>query len=372
MKRRVQVNLFLVLTLGAAFHIPWIQPAEPSISIREFARMMTECSEPEGYFDSDNYISNERAYLKIFPDLNRLCAPSGVYLGVGPDQNYSYIALTRPRLVFIVDIRRQNALLHLYLKSLFQLSASRVQYLERLFGRNIEIPAPARVRYSVSDLLYCIDRASADKAFENEKASEAIRMVKSWNLGLSETDYAVIRTIAEAFFAGGPDLQFSSYGRAPRSYYPSYRQLLEETDAQGVPSNFLSTEESFLFVKILHQQNRIVPVTGDLAGSHALLRIAREIRHRSLTLTCVYVSNVEFYLFGDERWRNYVDNLRTLPMASNAWIIRSYANRWGEGSSPSGPYMHTIFKSLGRFLENQAAGRKGTYWDLVTSETPDR
>ena len=55
------------------------------------------------------------------------------YLGVGPDQNYSYIAHVKPQIAFIIDIRRQNALQHLFFKALFQLSSSRIQYLGAAF-----------------------------------------------------------------------------------------------------------------------------------------------------------------------------------------------------------------------------------------------
>ena len=47
----------------------------------------------------------------------------GAYIGVGPDQNFSYIAAIRPDVVFIVDVRRDNLLLHLLFKSLFTLAA---------------------------------------------------------------------------------------------------------------------------------------------------------------------------------------------------------------------------------------------------------
>ena len=59
--------------------------------------------------------------------------------GVGPDQNFTYIAALRPKVAFIVDIRRQNMLLHLMYKALFELSVDRTDFLAKLFGR----PAPA-------------------------------------------------------------------------------------------------------------------------------------------------------------------------------------------------------------------------------------
>ena len=56
-------------------------------------------------------------------------------MGVGPEQNFTYIAVTRPAIAFIVDIRRGNLDLHLMYKALFELSADRADFVSRLFSR---------------------------------------------------------------------------------------------------------------------------------------------------------------------------------------------------------------------------------------------
>src|SRR5204863_2929398 len=97
---------------------------------------IAQLSERGGYFDADdNLISNERSYLHPIPDLLEGHVTGGAYIGVGPDQNFSYIAQTRPTIAFIVDIRRDNLLLHLLFKALFSLSRTRVEYMALLFGR---------------------------------------------------------------------------------------------------------------------------------------------------------------------------------------------------------------------------------------------
>src|SRR5205085_5810764 len=100
-----------------------------TVSRADFARYIDRWSEPEGYFDTDNFITNETSYLHVIPDLQKRTRPGGVYVGVGPDQNFSYIARTKPSLAIIVDIRRQNILQHLFFKALFDLSTSRAEYL---------------------------------------------------------------------------------------------------------------------------------------------------------------------------------------------------------------------------------------------------
>src|SRR5438105_4806087 len=57
-----------------------------------FWRMITELSEPGGFFRSDNFISNEEAFQYVIPDLRPRLSRNSVYLGVGPDQNFTYIA----------------------------------------------------------------------------------------------------------------------------------------------------------------------------------------------------------------------------------------------------------------------------------------
>src|SRR5437660_8878776 len=127
----------LLLTTGT---IPW-SPEPPraatgvQVSIEQFGRYIDEWSEPEGYFDSDNFISNETSYLHVIDDLHQRVKPGGIYLGVGPDQNLSYIVHTRPMLAIITDIRRQNMLEHLWFKTLFALAANRVEYVSLLVSR---------------------------------------------------------------------------------------------------------------------------------------------------------------------------------------------------------------------------------------------
>ena len=94
------------------------EPSPPAARI-EVAALSAELSEPGGYFDTDNVISNETSYLQVADQLADAVPAGGVYVGVGPDQNFSYIARVRPRYAFILDIRRENLLQHLLFAALF-------------------------------------------------------------------------------------------------------------------------------------------------------------------------------------------------------------------------------------------------------------
>src|SRR2546428_6665449 len=126
--------LFAALCLTPAVHVA---PSElPSrIADQAFWRMIVDFSETGGFFRSDNLVSNEKTFQHVIPELKSLVAPGGIYVGVGPDQNFTYIAALRPRMAFIVDIRRQNMLLHLMYKAIVEQSSDRADFVSVLFSR---------------------------------------------------------------------------------------------------------------------------------------------------------------------------------------------------------------------------------------------
>src|SRR5437773_4088949 len=104
------------------------------LSDEAFWNMVNEFSEPGGYFRSDNFVSNETTFQYVIKDLKKTKA-GGVYLGVGPDQNFTYIINMQPKLAIIFDIRRQNLLQHLMYKALIEISSDRIDFISRLFSR---------------------------------------------------------------------------------------------------------------------------------------------------------------------------------------------------------------------------------------------
>ena len=107
----------------------------------EYWRLISEFSEPSGYFQYDIVTSNETSYQYVLPDLMKTPRSGGAYLGVGPEQNFTYIAALQPKIAFIFDIRRDMMLEHLMYKAVFEMSADRVQFVANLFARK----APAQL-----------------------------------------------------------------------------------------------------------------------------------------------------------------------------------------------------------------------------------
>ena len=360
-KLLVALVVCALAALGRA--APWRQAA-PARSVAEaaaFASQIAELSEPGGYFDTDNLISNERSYLQVMPDLRRASVPGGAYVGVGPDQNFSYIAAVRPSIAFILDIRRDNLLLHLLFKALFQLSETRADYLSMLMGRP---PPPALEGWRgapIERLVSHVDRAALAPSAIAALRARVDGVIDRFGVPLSTEDRDTIDRFHRRFIAEGLDLRFQSAGRPPQYHYPTYRELLLAKDPDGRASNYLAIEEAFQAVKTLQAHHLVIPVVGSLSGPSAVASIGRAIERRGDRLAAFYASNVEFYLFGEGTFRDFAGNLRQVPHTDRSVIIRSIFGRYGARSGGSASQAQPVAAMLEAFRQ----GRIRTYEDLI-------
>lgn len=368
MRRLFHFLLFVLALVSGSVPVRALQPQAVSapvspVSRADFARYIDQWSEPEGYFDTDNFISNETSYLHIIPELQQRIRSGGVYLGVGPDQNFSYIAKTKPSLAIIVDIRRQNMLQHLFMKALFELAATRAEYLALFFAR--EAPAVNR-NATLPELLKAVRQArTGDEVFRRDLAAVR-KKIAEYGIPLSADDQQKIEYVYSSFYKEGLDLRFSSIGRNNASQYPTYESLLLESDRTGKLQNYLADESTYLWLKQFQSENRLLPVVGDFAGPKAFKTVAAFLSKNNLKVSTFYTSNVEFYLFGQTSWRRYVDNVRALPFLDSAVFIRSYfANAGPHPQSVPGHRSTSLVHDVARFLADERAGRIREYWDVV-------
>jgi hypothetical protein len=342
---------------------------QPAISDSGFARIVERLSEPGGYFDSDNLISNEASYLHVIGALGRHGVEGGAYVGVGPDQNFSYIAQIRPRLAIIIDIRRDNMLQHLLFKALFGMSRNRVEFLSLLFGRPAPPNAAAWSASSAEAMVDWLEGERVDSARFAATRNEVRRRVLATGIPLDSADLAKIARNHAAFVTGGPSLQFTSSGRPPRPYYPTYRRLMLETDLDGRQSSYLASEAAFEFVRALQENNLVIPVVGDLAGEHAVREIGRFLRERHDTLSAFYTSNVEFYLVRNGQFDEWARNVETLPRNGRSVIIRSYFGGYYGGAHPAavpGYFSTQLMQSMNSFVKEFDSGGYGSYFDVIS------
>jgi len=297
-----------------------------------FAERVAALSEPGGYFDTDNLISNERGYLHVLPALARAGVKGGAYVGVGPDQNFSYMAAIRPDIAVVIDIRRDNLLLHLLFKALFEMARTRVDYLALLTGRPVPESVETWRDRDVNAIAGYVDATPVDRGELPALHARIAGAVQAFGVPLSRADLSTIARFHGRFIDEGLSLQFNSTGRAPQWHYPTFRDLMLADDGAGRRANYLASEDDFQFLKRLQEHDRVIPVVGDLAGSTAMPALGDFLRRLNVPLSAFYASNVEFYLWRNGGHRTFSDNLAAFPRADNAVVIRSTFDNGGSAS----------------------------------------
>ncbi len=321
----------LVAVWAAAGALPAADSLPARIPDEEFWRMVTSFSERAGTFPSDNLLSNEAHLQRVIPDLLQIAKPGGVYLGVGPEQNFTYMAAVRPRLAFIFDIRRGNLALHLIYKALFELSRDRVEFVSRLFAR----PRPARIgpAASIADIFAAFaDLESPEARYVENVRAVVNHLTRTHHFVLDAGDLLRLQHDYRAFHVYGPHIQYSSSrNEGVRGGEPTYAQLMAASDANGELRSFLATDERFLFLKELESRNLVVPLVGDFAGSKAIRAVGEYLRRNGATVSVFYVSNVEEYLRQDGVWSSFCANVASLPLDEASTFVRSIRGRTAAG-----------------------------------------
>jgi hypothetical protein len=353
---------------------------------RTFWTLVTEFSEPNGYFRSDNLVSNETVFQHVIPTLQESLGPVSAYVGVGPDQNFTYIASLKPRIAFIVDIRRQNMLLHLMYKALIELSPTREEFLARLFSR----PAPARdaTNDSADALLSAFMEVEPDPvAFERTRAEIYSHLQHTHGFTLSRADLSLIDYVFRAFYSAGPEIRYSFGRGAGWQPFPTYRDLMTADDGQGVQRSYIASEELYQNLRDMEERNLIVPIVGDFAGPKALRSVARYLDLHHATVSVFYTSNVEQYLFRPtDAWQRFYDNVGAMPITGRSTFIRAFFSNSVYNAAPGrimripdpaqspnpapGPRSQTLLNPISVLLGAYAEGHIGSYYDVIELSAP--
>ena len=342
------------------------------LSDKGFWQLINDFSEPGGSFQSENFLSNENAFQTVIPELRATLPAGGVYLGVGPEQNFTYIVALRPRLAFIIDIRRGNLIEHLLYKAFVEMSATRAEFLSRLFAR--KRPADLATNAKVDALFAAFENVpqSEDLFRENLQAAKD-RLVKDHKFALSADDFKSLEFVYSAFYRGGPALNYSFSPVGAGGFgvgFPSYVDLMTETDGQGEQRSYLATEENFRVLREYERNNAIVPVVGDFGGDKTLRAVGDYVRAHGATVTAFYTSNVEQYLFREAyAWRKFLQNVATFPFDAKSTFIRSISNRGFPFTqfrriSPAAR-ASTALSPIGEVVKAFNAGRVHGYDDVV-------
>lgn len=345
------------------------RPQSPpeSLSAAEFSRLSREFSEEGGYFRSDNFTSNETSYLHVVEKLKQLGATGGAYIGVGPEQNFTYIAKVRPQIAFIVDIRRQAIIQHLMYKAIFHLSPDPAQFLSRLLSRPLPKDKAPAANISINDLLKLIEQIPADDKTYAANLAEIRKLIEEdFQFQLSDADRRSLEYVYQSFRDDGLSISYrmeNSWGGS----FPTLKEIIEGTDLNGKTGNFLASAEDYQFVRNLHRKNLIIPVVGDFGGKKALTAVGDYLKKNGLAVTAFYTSNVEQYLFGSESFQAFAENVRKLPVNDRSLFIRAVAGRMPHPARLSGHRLATLLQQMTVFLKDFDQGVYQSYYDLVTT-----
>ncbi len=315
-------------------------PAPAELSDQQFWSLSKDSSEEDGFFRSDNLLSNETSFQYVVPDLLKATKTGRVYLGVGPEQNFTYIAAIKPAMAFIIDIRHGNLDVHLMYKALFELSKDRSEFVSRLFSRK---PAAGLTsKSSASEIFdaYLTAEGSKEIYEENLKAIEDV-LVKKHGFALSAGDHEGIRWAFSNYYQFGPSINYNSSlsanvppaivgatgGNRGGNYGVTYAGLMLSDDGHGQSRSYLASEENFAFLKNLESRNLVVPVVGDFGGDKAIRAVARYLKSVDATVSAFYLSNVEQFLAQDSKWNTFCESAASLPLDETSVFIRSGRGR---------------------------------------------
>ena len=372
-RRLAAILATLVMCASVLFYTYGRSVAARTITLpvtdQEFWQLVEDFSEPNGYFRSDNFLSNENAYQHVIPRLQATLPKGGVYLGVGPEQNFTYLVALRPKLAFIVDIRRGNMNEHLLYKAFIELSTDRADFLSRLFAR----PRPEGLteKTPIGEMMDAYELAApSDELFQRNLKAATDHLVGHHKFRLTPDDVRGLEFVYTAFFKGGPDLNYTFGGSTffGSMRFPTYSTLMTETDERGEQRSYLATEDNFRFLSDMERNNAIVPITGDFGGPKAIRSVGRYLKSRGATVNAIYTSNVEQYLFQqDDAWKRYYQNVAALPIDGRSTFIRSISNR---GYQPQGPGFgfraQTRLCSVSALLQAFNRGQVNAYYDVIS------
>ncbi len=357
--RTTVAGLVFVLALGlvarpgaVATAITRADTLPARLSDAEWWKLIGELSEPGGFFRSDNLVSNELWFQWVIPELLQRSTTGGVYLGVGPEQNFTYIAALKPKMVFITDVRRGNLHTHLMYKAIFEMSADRADYVSRLFTK--KRPAGLTAKSTATELINAYwDQAKTPTGPDSDyKANlQAIKdhLTKKRSLPLPKEDLDGIEYVYYNFYWFGPAITYnSSNGGSGRGNMATLGDLMIATDGANASRSYLASEENYKVLKDLHERNLFVPLVGNFGGPKALRAVGKYLKDRGATVAAYYLSNVEQYLNQDGIWYNFCANVATMPLDAKSTFIRSSQGGGGGGG---------LVNSLGSMLnETKSCG----------------
>jgi hypothetical protein len=269
------------------------------------------------------------------------------------------------------DIRRDNLVEHLLFKAIFSMAESRLEYVCILLARECTDSVGAFRDRPINDIVAYVERLGPSSSVSDNTFPEIVRRVRAIGLPFDSADVRALAAYRNAFVQNGFYVNYSSLDMRPMYNMPGWGALLVARDRAGQQLNYLAADSLFRVVKTMHAENRIVPITGNVAGPVALAAVGDELRRRNETLSVLYMSNVEQYLFQYGTMDAFAQNVAKLPRTNRSVVIRSLFSG-GRGTSYSahasyvpGQNSTSVMEYIDAFVADWTAGRIPSYYDLL-------
>ena len=343
-------------------------PLPEKLSVAEFTRLIRDFSEEGGEFHSDNLVSNETSYLHIVDKLRELGTSGGAYIGVGPEQNFTYIAKTRPRIAFIIDLRRLAVVQHLMYKAIFQLSPTRAEFLARWLSRPLVKGKAPATNAPINDLVAYFTTTPADEKYYAANLAEVRQLIqKDFQFAFTEQENRGLEYILSSFKEDGLNISYQLNNGFRGMYFPALKEIITQSDLNNKQGGFLASDEDYNYVRNLHLKNLIVPVTGNFAGTKAFAAVGDFIRKHGLVVNTIYCSNVEQYLFEYQVFDGFAANVKKLPINEQSLFIRTLSSRGRHPARVNGHMFTTLMQRVSVFLKDYTAGEYTYYQKLLNT-----
>ena len=226
--------------------------------------------------------------------------------------------------------------------------------------------------------------ASEEKTYTDNLAAIKKAITEDFQFPLNEADVKSLEYVYQSFRNDGFDIGFrmsrggnrpatggGGFGGPPNGgrwgRFPTFKDLLTQSDLNGKPGNFLASHDDYEFVRGLHRKHLIIPVVGDFAGKKALAGVADYLRKNGFTVTAFYTSNVEMVLFQNSIFEGWAANVKRLPVNDRSLIIRAAFSRYAHPARLEGHSTFTLLQLIPVFVKDYDAGKHVSYVELIAA-----
>jgi hypothetical protein len=260
-------------------------------------------------------------------------------------------------------------------KAIFHLSSDRAEFLSRLLSKPLPKDKPFAPNVPLNELTAYFSEAPINEEMFRANLAAITRLIeKDFEYSLSTGEAQELGYVFRSFKEEGLAMTYHWSGGYMPGYFPTLKEVISETDLTGKQGNFLATQDDYDFVRSLQMKNMIIPLTGDFAGSKAFASMGDYLKKYGLTVSAFYTSNVEQYLFDNQVFTEFANNVRRLPVNDQSVFIRSVLSRFGHPAMSPGHQFAILLQRIPVFLKEFDEGRYRQYSSLVNSNyiAPER